>query len=123
MGPDKKKILVVDDELTLLRIMGIQLRVCGYEVVTASSGSEALRLIDTHQPDCVLLDIIIPDNDGLEVLRRLRIKSSLPVVAFSARLENAHNAIEMGADAFVAKPFDMESLLTTIKSAIENRSG
>ncbi len=119
MGTPKEKILIVEDESTLLRIISIKLKVSGYEVYTASSGSEALRLIEAHRPDCVLLDIIIPDQDGLEVLRRLRAKSSLPVVAFSARPDNARSAIEMGADVFMTKPFDMDSLLAAIQGIIK----
>jgi len=123
MGPDKKKILIVDDELTLRRIMSIKLKVCGYDVFTASSGRVALRLIDEHEPDCVLPDIVIPDTDGLEVLRRLRAKSSLPVVAFSARPENAGRALDLGADVFITKPFDMDLSLAAIKGTVKNTAG
>jgi len=80
-------------------------------------------LIDEHEPDCVLPDIVIPDTDGLEVLRRLRAKSSLPVVAFSARPENAGRALDLGADVFITKPFDMDLSLAAIKGTVKNMAG
>jgi DNA-binding response OmpR family regulator len=117
----KKKILIIDDEKALLRILRIKLKVCGYEVSTASGGRQALELIAVELPDCVLLDIIMPGTDGFEVLQNLRLKSDLPVIAFSARPENEAKARQLGANGFVPKPFDMDSLIVQVHDMLERK--
>jgi DNA-binding response OmpR family regulator len=118
-----KKILLVDDESAIVRILTIKLRVSGYEVLTASNGEEALGLVDAQHPDLMLLDIVMPGMGGLEVLRRLRPRSRLPVIALSARLETAQSALRSGADDFVAKPFDMDELLAKIGDTLAQPRG
>ena len=112
------KILIVDDELPLLRILGIKLRVSGYDVLTARTGKEALELVESEQPNLMLLDIIMPEVDGFQVLQKLRPAYSLPVIAFSARPENAQKALSLGANDFVPKPFDVDNLVTKIRSIL-----
>ncbi len=113
--PAKKCVLVVDDEQPILRILSIKLRISGYEVITALNGQEALALVDSAKPDIMLLDIIMPVMDGFEVLRKLRCLSDLPVIAFSARPETAQKALNCGANHFLAKPFDVDDLVKTIR--------
>jgi DNA-binding response OmpR family regulator len=114
----KKRVLVVDDERDIVNILSIKLRISDFDVVTASNGKEALGMIDAACPDIMLLDIIMPDMDGFEVLKRLRKDSQLPVIAFSARPENAHKALNLGADAFLAKPFDIDDMIRRIRNLL-----
>jgi two-component system KDP operon response regulator KdpE len=78
------RVLVVDDEPSILRVVAANLRARGYEALTAASGTAALTLVETQQPDCILLDLGLPDLDGLEVLHRLRTWASTPVETMSA---------------------------------------
>ncbi len=117
----KAKVLVVEDEQAILKILGIKLRVSGYSVITAHDGEEGLQLLDSARPDVLLLDIILPGMDGLEVLEELRSRSRLPVIVFSARPENAQEALRLGADNFLAKPFDVDELVKTIDEALSRR--
>jgi DNA-binding response OmpR family regulator len=89
----KNIVLVVDDERDIVNILSIKLRILGFDVVAASNGKEALGMIDAACPDIVLLDIIMPEMDGFEVLKKLRKGSQLPVIAFSAGPENAHKSL------------------------------
>ncbi|RPH78831.1 MAG: response regulator [Nitrospiraceae bacterium] len=119
--PTKKKILLVDDEPGILKVLSIKLRVSGYDVVTTAGGQEALDLIDSASPDIVLLDVIMPGVDGLEVLRKLRVNSRLPVFVFSASSENAQKAMSLGADGFLAKPFDVDDLVKRIVMVLDHK--
>src|SRR4030042_16192 len=111
----KNKILVIDDERAILKVLGIKLKISGYDVVTALSGLEALSMVDSISPDLILLDIIMPGMDGFEVLQKLRSRSQLPVIIFSARPENASKALSLGANDFVSKPFDVDDLVRRIQ--------
>jgi len=111
----KKKVLVVDDHPKVLRFIEIDLRVCGFEVITTTSGKKALELIKSEEPDIMLLDIVMPDLDGFEVLRQLRTFSNLPVIAFSASIDNYDEAIQVGANTFLSKPFAPNEVANTIK--------
>ncbi len=116
-----KKILVVDDEATLIRILKIRLSVAGYEVLTASSGQEALDAIRKGHPDLVFLDIIMPGMDGLDVLQRLRSTSpGLPVIASSAGAGLSEPSLDLGASCFIPKPFDVNSLVAEIGRLINS---
>ncbi len=113
-----KKVLLVDDEPAIVKVIGIKLRVSGFTVITASNGSEALDIVKTSQPDIMLLDIIMPGIDGFEVLKRLREVSSLPVIVFSARPENAQKARGLGANDFLSKPFDVDEMVKRIEKLL-----
>jgi two-component system KDP operon response regulator KdpE len=115
----KKKVLVVDDEQSLLRILRIKLKVSGYDVITAFNGREALLLVASDHPDIMLLDIIMPDMDGFDVLQNLKPGNKLPVIVFSARPENATKALGMGACDFVSKPFDIDHLVGRIQKVLD----
>ena len=117
MNDIKKKclVLVVDDNPKMLKFIEIDLRHLGFQVITTTSGEEAINLVRLKQPDIMLLDIIMPEIDGLEVLRRLRTFSQLPVIAFSASHGSHDDAIRLGANDFIPKPFLAHEMLRRIE--------
>ncbi len=114
------RILIVDDDRQLLRALQITLQARGYEVATAASGAEALRAASSHPPDVVLLDLGLPDLDGLTVVEALRGWTRAPVVVLSARDEERAKvrALDLGADDYVTKPFGMDELLARLRAAV-----
>lgn len=113
-------VLVVDDQPKVLRFIEIDLKLRGFKVITTISGQEALELVKSATPDIVLLDMIMPGMDGIEVLRRLRSFTHLPVIAFSASLGSYEDAIRLGANDFVAKPFQLDDMVGRIKTLISH---
>jgi two-component system KDP operon response regulator KdpE len=113
-------VLAVDDDPAILRTLSINLRARGYDVETAGDGRSALQVVDERMPDAVILDLGLPDLDGVTVLKRLRTFTQVPVVVLSARHESDDKveALDEGADDYVTKPFDMEELLARVRSAI-----
>jgi two-component system, OmpR family, KDP operon response regulator KdpE len=113
------KVLLVDDDATLRRTLGIGLRAEDHEVMIAADGRSALEALREDRPDIVVLDLGLPDLSGVEVLRRLRVWSTVPVVVLSARAESTEKvqALDLGADDYVTKPFGMEELLARIRAA------
>lgn len=117
-----EKILVVDDEAATRRLMEQTLRKQGYEVITASSGDEGLRMVMNENPDLVLLDIQLPGMDGIEVLQRVReISSDIAVVMATAMddLKVAVKAMRLGAYDYINKPFHIDDLVLTVNKAME----
>jgi two-component system, OmpR family, KDP operon response regulator KdpE len=112
------KILVIDDEAPFVRALGISLRARGYEIETATTGQEGLRTATAALPDAVILDLGLPDIDGLDVLRALRAWTEVPVLVLSARhMENAKvTALDAGADDYVTKPFTFNELLARLRA-------
>jgi len=121
MSVDGKTILLVDDERAILKLLSIKFKVTGFNVLTAFDGEEALEIFQSAAPDVMLLDIIMPGMDGFEVLRRLNGSCRAPVVACSAVAGNAPRALSLGASAFVAKPVDMDSLVSEIPRVLASR--
>jgi two-component system KDP operon response regulator KdpE len=111
----KKQVLIVDDEPRIGRILSLQFRLSGYEPISANSGLEALEIIGKQHLDLLMLDIVMPDMDGFQVLEKLRTFSQMPVIAFSARSENGPKAREMGANDFLTKPFDIADVVARVK--------
>lgn len=113
-------ILLVDDEAAIQRAIAPLLRSRGYEVEVAGTGADALRMVDAHPPDLVVLDLGLPDIEGTEVCRRIRARSAVPIVILSARGAEADkvNALDLGADDYVTKPFGPEELLARIRVAL-----
>ncbi|MFJ9312687.1 response regulator [Pimelobacter simplex] len=111
-------VLVVDDDPAIRRTLAINLRARDYEVETAGDGRSALQAVDDRMPDVILLDLGLPDLDGVTVLRRLRTFSQVPVIVVSARTgsEDKVEALDLGADDFVTKPFVIEELLARIRA-------
>lgn len=114
------RILVVDDEPQMLRALRINLTARGYEVVTAADGRGALRAAAQQHPDVIVLDLGLPDIDGIEVLAGLHGWCSAPVIVLSARTDAADKiaALDTGADDYVTKPFGMEEFLARIRAAV-----
>ena len=116
------RVLVVDDEPPIVRAVAANLRVRGFEVLTASTGEAALTAVETHQPDCVVLDLGLPGIDGLEVLRRLRTWSKIPVVVLTA-IDSERDkvaALDLGADDYVTKPFGVAELMARVRVALRH---
>lgn len=112
----KVLVLVVDDDEKILRFIGSSLRLAGYDVCTATCAEEALQLLESKKPQVMVLDILMPQTDGFEVLRRLRPASTLPVIAISAHASSAEQALSLGANVFIAKPFRPDELIKKIKA-------
>jgi len=114
------RILLVDDEASIQRAVAPLLRSRGYEVETVGSGSDALRVASERPPDLVVLDLGLPDLDGVEVCRRIRKVSTVPIIVLSARSNEVDKvaALDLGADDYVTKPFSPEELLARIRVAL-----
>lgn len=118
----REKVLVVEDEKGIAHFISTILSSNGYEPLQASTGSEAMTMISSHCPDLVILDLGLPDMDGLNILRSLREWSSLPVVVVSAR-SHEHDkveALDLGADDYLTKPFGTAELLARVRTAIRH---
>jgi two-component system KDP operon response regulator KdpE len=115
----KKLILVVDDEPMVLRFLEIELRLWEFDVASTTSGATALEMVRSEGPDIMLLDIIMPDMDGFEVLRRLREFSDIPVFAISAGIHHAEKARQLGANEFFTKPFQVSEIVPRIHAYIK----
>jgi len=115
-------ILAVDDDPALLRTLTINLRARGYQVETAGDGRSALQVVAERRPDLVLLDLGLPDIDGISVLTQLRSFAAVPVLVLSARhaSDDKVEALDLGADDYVTKPFGMEELLARIRAALRH---
>jgi two-component system KDP operon response regulator KdpE len=114
------RVLIVDDEPQILRALRINLSVRGYEVTTAATGAAALRAAAQTRPEVIVLDLGLPDIDGLEVLAGLRGWNDTPVIVLSARSDSAEKvaALDAGADDYVTKPFGMDEFLARLRAAV-----
>lgn len=114
---------MVDDEPAILRVVAANLRARGYEALTAASGAAALTAIESRQPDCIVLDLGLPDIDGKDVIGRVREWSDVPIVVLSAREREAEkiSALDRGADDFVNKPFGVGELMARLRAALRHR--
>lgn len=117
----KQRVLVVDDDPRIIRFIRASLMAHGYDVLTATNGEEALEVVRMNPPDIMLLDIRLPVKDGFEVLQELRTFSSMPVIAFSANSSVSKQALSLGANDFISKPFTPDEMITRTR-AILNRT-
>jgi DNA-binding response OmpR family regulator len=115
-----EKILVVDDEVPVTELIQYNLEKAHYRVLTAHDGEAALRIARENAPDLILLDLMLPKIDGLEVCRELRRSSQVPIIMVTARGEETDRVIglELGADDYLCKPFSMRELLARIKAVL-----
>lgn len=122
--PTRTSILVVDDEPTLRETISYALRREGYVVETAAEGSRALTIARERQPDLIVLDVMLPGMDGLQVCRTLRRESTVPIIMLSAKGEEFDRVLglEIGADDYLTKPFAMRELLARIKAQLRRIS-
>jgi two-component system OmpR family response regulator len=120
------RLLVVDDEPNIVELLSASLRFAGFEVVTATTGNDAVKAAERHRPDLVLLDVMLPDVDGFVVLRRLRAaRDPLPVLFLTAR--DAHDdkvaGLTLGGDDYVTKPFSLEEVIARIRAVLRRTHG
>jgi two-component system KDP operon response regulator KdpE len=116
-----KKILVVDDEVAQIRLVTQVLSGNGYEVLKASSGQEAIRIVYEHKPDLVILDVMMPEIDGWQTCRLIREMSDMPIIMFTGKRnseEDIVRGLEWGADEYLAKPVGNRELLARVKAAL-----
>ncbi|MCD6289792.1 MAG: response regulator transcription factor [Anaerolineae bacterium] len=114
------RVLVVDDDPPSVKMISFLLREEGYDVVTAGNGPEALRLVDEAAPDLVILDVMMPHMDGLEVCQRIRRHTDIPIIFLSAKGETADRVagLELGADDYLPKPFEPTELLARVRAVM-----
>ncbi len=114
------RVLVVDDEPSILAAMGPLLRSRGYDVLTAMTGRAALDALEREAPDLIVLDLGLPDADGIDICRLIRDGSATPIIVLSARGKEAEKvaALDAGADDYVTKPFGTEELLARVRVAL-----
>ncbi|WP_313528055.1 response regulator transcription factor [Anaerotignum sp.] len=118
----KAKILIVEDEEPISNFIETTLKSNDYSVLSARNGQEALSMIPSHCPDLVLLDLGLPDIDGITILKHLRTWTSTPVIVVSARVDESDKveALDIGADDYIVKPFGTSELLARIRTAIRH---
>ncbi len=115
-------ILVVDDEQEIVRALQRALTAHEYTVLTASSGEEAIEMVNQHRPDLILLDLLLPGMSGLEVCRRVRAVSNVPIIVLSVKETERDKveALDLGADDYVAKPFGINEVLARVRVALRH---
>ena len=121
----ERRILVVDDERSITDLLAYNLKRSGYEVSVAHDGHQALRLAHNEPPDLVILDLMLPGLDGLEVCRALRRESAVPIIMLTARDEEVDRVVglELGADDYVTKPFSVRELIARVRAVLRRPSG
>ncbi len=115
------RLVVVDDEPNIRELLAASLRFAGFDVVAAESGEEAVRAVDRHRPDLLVLDVMMPGMDGFEVVRRLRSAGrAMPVLFLTARdgTEDKITGLTLGGDDYVTKPFSLEELIARIRAVL-----
>lgn len=114
------KILIVEDDFSTITFLQPELKHEGYEVCTAQTGKKALEVFENENPDLILLDIMLPEMNGIEVLRRIRKTSKIPVILVTARGETLDkvNGLNAGADDYISKPFEIEELLARVSAVL-----
>lgn len=117
------KVLIVEDEEKLSRFIELELKHEGYDIVKANNGRAGLEIAEKGEVDLVLLDIMLPEINGLEVLRRLRRTSDIPIIMLTARdaVMDKVSGLDAGADDYITKPFAIEELLARIRTALKKR--
>src|SRR6185503_11914393 len=115
-----KTILIVEDEASIAEVVSLYLRRAGYNVLIASDGRQAMNMFDQQQPDFVILDLMLPEVDGLSLTRWLRDRSDLPIIMLTARREEIDRitGLEMGADDYVIKPFSPQELVSRVRAVM-----
>jgi two-component system KDP operon response regulator KdpE len=120
---DKKHILIVDDDPAILRLLSTNLKARGYEIYTATDGEQSLDVVQKDFVDLIILDLMMPKVDGVEVCRRIREWSDVPIIILSARGDESDKVkcLELGADDYLTKPFGIAELMARIKTAFRHR--
>lgn len=120
--PLKEKILVIEDETAINYLIGTVLTANGYDAIKAYSGAEACQMLSAYVPDLIILDLGLPDMDGMEIIAQVRAKSLIPIVVVSARTRERDKitALDLGADDYITKPFSGGELLARIRTALRH---
>jgi DNA-binding response OmpR family regulator len=118
--PTEPLILAVDDEPAILRLVRIELTAQGFRVASATNGPDALRMLDEQRPDLVLLDILMEEMSGIEVLRRIRERANIPVIFLTAKGRDTDEVrgLELGADDYITKPFHPDELAARVRAVL-----
>lgn len=111
-------MLIVDDEPQIGKICCLKLKLAGYDAVSTTSGAEAIELVRTQKFDVMLLDIVMPDVTGMDVLDRVRAFSQIPIILFTARIDIFEMAKRYGANDYISKPLNPDILVAKIKKAL-----
>jgi two-component system KDP operon response regulator KdpE len=121
---NKPTILVVEDDAPVRNLIVTTLKTHDYRYLTAASGSEAILLASSHNPDVVFLDLGLPDLDGIDIIRQIRAWSNMPIIVISARSDDADKieALDAGADDYLTKPFSVEELLARLRVTVRRLS-
>lgn len=119
----RDRIVIIEDDRSIINLLKTILKANNYDVLLATTGTEALTMISSHCPDLAILDLGLPDMDGTRILKSLREWSSIPVIVLSARTHEKDKveALDMGADDYITKPFGTSELLARIRSALRHR--
>jgi DNA-binding response OmpR family regulator len=118
-------VLAIDDEPALLRLIKLEMTGQGFRVITADSGAAGVKMEEEHRPDIVLLDLSMPEMDGLEVMRQIRDRTNIPIILLTAKGSDGDKVrgLEMGADDYLAKPFEPRELLARLKAILRRSRG
>ena len=120
-APAEARLLVVEDEPNILELLSASLRYAGFDVITASAGTEAVQAAQRHRPDLIVLDVMLPDIDGFEVCRRLRASDNeVPIIFLTARDTTSESitGLTLGGDDYITKPFSVEALAARVRAVL-----
>ena len=122
---DGTQIYVIEDEPSIAEVVSLYLRRAGYTVSLAQEGNQAIAMLEQQLPDLVVLDLMLPNVDGLEITRWLRDRSDVPIIMLTARREEADRiaGLEMGADDYVVKPFSPQELVSRVRAVLRRTRG
>jgi two-component system KDP operon response regulator KdpE len=122
--PSDTRVLIVEDDAAIRRLLRAALARAGHRVIEAVTAREALAAIDADRPDAVLLDLGLPDRDGIELVQLIKARSDAVLLVVSARIDTAEKvaALDLGADDYLTKPFDTEEVLARIRTALRHRN-
>jgi DNA-binding response OmpR family regulator len=115
---DKRRVLIVDDQPQIGRVFGLKLKYAGYDVVATTSGAEAIELVRKQSFDVMLLDVLMPDLSGMDVLVEVRTFSQIPIILFTGRADIFETAKSFGANDYVSKPLDPDYLVEKIEAVL-----
>ena len=120
-----KKILVIDDEPKIVEICSDYLHAAGYDIITAGDGLQGLAMARSQKPDLIVLDLMLPGMDGLDLCRTLQHESSVPIIMLTARIEETDKLIglALGADDYITKPFSPRELVARVRTVLKRASG
>lgn len=120
MSNNKYKVLIIEDDATIIRFVETVLSTSNYQVITATNGLSGERMASSHNPDLIVLDLGLPDMDGLELIEHVRENSTVPILVLSARSHESDKvaALDRGANDYVTKPFGIDEFLARVRALL-----